>query len=581
MTDLSDAFAAQWQRRLRLPAWRPLVVSLCVIGAIAILFATNHHITNRETARFEAAARADTAALAAALAEDAARAVPLAAYVAEDLLPLALNADDAESRARVSARLAAFAEGATAAGVLLRLPGRDGAPTRSFRAGAEATHSGLDEFAAEAAQGGRVLQVMASPTGSSGSTGSMGPPAPMLFAAAMLPGADAFAASPIAVVVLRPNAFETAASGMSGAVGIMAEGTVEASLSDLALRTTAPVDPLDVVVAITRSTEPVRAAVREALSIEVMVMTLLAAIAMFMDSRRTHRAYSELSSDAAALRDLNDRLSAEVEERRRVEAELREAEAGLKEASKLAALGQMSAAISHELSQPVAALRTYLAGLRLLVRQQRREEAEETVDSVERIVERMTGITRELKALARGRRGGEAEPPAPTDLTAAARAAAEGIMPLMRQHNIALEIVAPEKPVLVRAAPHRLEQVFSNLIQNAHDAVEQLATGTRRVEIAIEETDGLARAEVVDSGLGLPKGMAAQVFEPFFTTKRQGEGLGLGLAISRSIAVDLGGLLEPAARRRAGPCRGARFLLSLPSAAAEEKDATPAEAVPA
>ncbi|MEM6944956.1 MAG: ATP-binding protein, partial [Pseudomonadota bacterium] len=141
--------------------------------------------------------------------------------------------------------------------------------------------------------------------------------------------------------------------------------------------------------------------------------------------------------------------------------------------------------------------------------------------------------------------------------------------------------VAPEKPVLVRAAPHRLEQVFSNLIQNAHDAVEQLATGTRRVEIAIEETDGLARAEVVDSGLGLPKGMAAQVFEPFFTTKRQGEGLGLGLAISRSIAVDLGGLLEPAARRRAGPCRGARFLLSLPSAAAEEKDATAAEAVPA
>ncbi|MEO1495487.1 MAG: histidine kinase dimerization/phospho-acceptor domain-containing protein, partial [Pseudomonadota bacterium] len=132
--------------------------------------------------------------------------------------------------------------------------------------------------------------------------------------------------------------------------------------------------------------------------------------------------YTALTGDAEALRGLNLRLSEEVEERRRVEAELRAAEAGLREAEKLAALGQMSAAVSHELSQPVAALRTYLAGLRLLLRQQREAEAAETLGHVDRIVERMTAITRELKALAR--RGGrdEAVPPPVVDLAGAAAA---------------------------------------------------------------------------------------------------------------------------------------------------------------
>ncbi|MEL6767819.1 MAG: ATP-binding protein [Pseudomonadota bacterium] len=575
MTDLSDALSADWQRRLRFPAWRPLVLSLSIMGAVIILTASYYRTIVTATDRLAQQTAADAGALAEALQRDAARAVPLAALAAS------VAQGGAEAGAAPLARLAA---GTSAAALALyeRQAGDGGAvaltPVATARGpdGAALPEEALAALAARALAEGRATASLPLPTEAAADVGGSPEAAGFLLAAAQR--VEAGGRPAVAVAALRPVAFEAAARGMEGeaVVAGIAAAAADPRLAAVAERRriahAAPVADLGLAVTITRSTRPVRERAATVVSIEIMVMALLAALALFMDQRRTHRAYTALTGDAEALRSLNLRLSDEVEERRRVEAELRAAEAGLREAEKLAALGQMSAAVSHELSQPVAALRTYLAGLRLLLRQQREEEAAETLGHVDRIVERMTAITRELKALAR--RGGrdEAMPPPVVDIAGVAGATIEGMRPLLRDAGVTVGIEAPGAPYPVRAETHRLEQVFSNLLQNALDALGPPGgAAPRRIELLVLEEGGAVSVEVADSGPGVARAAAGQVFDPFFTTKVQGEGLGLGLAISATIAADLGGRLDLLPSRRYGACRGARFRFVLPSARAVAK----------
>ena len=113
--------------------------------------------------------------------------------------------------------------------------------------------------------------------------------------------------------------------------------------------------------------EDVRARVNAILSLIIMVLALLLALAFYLLSRRTRAESRRIQRESEELRALNRRLSSEIGARQRVERNLKEAEQSLEQASKLAALGQMSAAVSHELNQPLAAMKTYLAGARLLL----------------------------------------------------------------------------------------------------------------------------------------------------------------------------------------------------------------------
>ena len=117
--------------------------------------------------------------------------------------------------------------------------------------------------------------------------------------------------------------------------------------------------------------EDVRARVNAILSLIIMVLALLLALAFYLLSRRTRAESRRIQRESEELRVLNRRLSSEIGARKRVEKNLKEAEQSLEQASKLAALGQMSAAVSHELNQPLAAMKTYLAGARLLLTRRR------------------------------------------------------------------------------------------------------------------------------------------------------------------------------------------------------------------
>ena len=297
----------------------------------------------------------------------------------------------------------------------------------------------------------------------------------------------------------------------------------------------------------------VRSQVIGALAVELMVMALLIALALFFVSRQTRRESKMIAFESSQLRALNARLSEEVAERQRVEKNLQNAELSLEQASKLAALGQMSAAVSHELNQPLAAMRTYLAGARLLIQRKHFEEALSSFHRIDDLIERMGTITKQLKSYARK---GQDDLKA-VDLRDAVDGSLAMMSPQLSETKVEIRKNLPTQPVMVLADPVRLDQIIVNLLRNAVDAV---AVEDRPVIDILLVGGRQATLSVRDNGSGIAD--PEQLFEPFYTTKQPGEGVGLGLAISAGIASELGGRLVA---RNADP-KGAVFELQLPKA---------------
>jgi len=296
---------------------------------------------------------------------------------------------------------------------------------------------------------------------------------------------------------------------------------------------------------------PVRERVAAVVAVEVMVFALLAAGLFYLTSRAAERRSRRLQQESEALRKLNLRLQREIAEREKAEKNLEVAEQTIAQSSKLAALGEMSAAVSHELNQPLAAMKTYLAGARLLVSRQRSEEAVTSFQRINELIDRMGAITRQLKSYAS--KGGEAT--GRVDLREAVAGALSMMEPQLRQRAIRLNVSQPDTPVEVLGERLRLEQVIVNLLRNAVDATRE--AGQPEIEVILAAGRRVSLS-VLDNGTGIEDLEA--LFEPFYTTKAAGDGLGLGLAISSSLVADMGGRLM--ARNR--PEGGAMFEMQLP-----------------
>ncbi|QAR29128.1 sensor histidine kinase [Paracoccus denitrificans] len=300
--------------------------------------------------------------------------------------------------------------------------------------------------------------------------------------------------------------------------------------------------------------ESVRERVNAVLAMVIMGFAILLAAVFYLLSRRARVESAAWMRESADLRALNMRLTREIAERERMQKELRVAEQTVQQSSKLAALGEMSAGVSHELNQPLAAMKTYLAGARLLLQRGRAEEAQSSFQRIDDLVERMGAITRQLKSYAR--KGGEAFEP--VDLRAALSSALVMMEPQLRSRTIRLQRTIPRYPVMVYCDRIRLEQIIINLLRNAVDAIK----GVRDPAIEITVSSGShAFLSVRDNGPGVSD--LENLFEPFFTTKKPGEGTGLGLAISSGIAADFGGRLTAHNALDEGG-RGAVFELELP-----------------
>ncbi|MEZ5669007.1 MAG: ATP-binding protein [Alphaproteobacteria bacterium] len=272
----------------------------------------------------------------------------------------------------------------------------------------------------------------------------------------------------------------------------------------------------------------------------------------------------QVAARTADLTGANRRLGQQIEERMQAEAELRRMQAELVQAGKLAALGQMSAALSHEFNQPLAAIRSYADNAALLLERGRAEDARANVGHIAELTGRMAEISRTLSTFARrpdDRR-------AAVDLCALVDRVVAFLDGRRQRVDAAVAVRKSAPAVWVLAGEVRLEQVIRNLLTNALDAVA--GRDERRVEIAVDRDEGgEAVLTVADSGTGIADDALPRIFDPFFTTKRTGEGLGLGLSIAFNIVKDFDGRLEAANR----PQGGALFTVRLPLATAAARAA--------
>ncbi|MCA0044750.1 sensor histidine kinase [Celeribacter sp. ASW11-22] len=299
----------------------------------------------------------------------------------------------------------------------------------------------------------------------------------------------------------------------------------------------------------------VRERVNGFLAIEIMGFAILLSGAFYLTSRRAVFRAGLFQRESAELRQLNAALQREIVERKRAEKSLEVAEQTLAQSSKLAVLGEMSAAVSHELNQPLAAMKTYLAGARLLIKRKRSEEALASFGRIDDLIERMGAITKQLKSYAR--KGSDALQP--IDLRDCVASALSMMEPQFKQGSVEITRTLPQEPVIVDGDRVRLEQVLVNLLRNAFDACK--TAGEPQIEILVTgdaEGDTQASVTVRDNGTGIED--LDTLFEPFYTTKAPGDGVGLGLAISSGIVAELGGRLT--ARNR--PTGGAAFEMVLP-----------------
>ncbi len=278
---------------------------------------------------------------------------------------------------------------------------------------------------------------------------------------------------------------------------------------------------------------------------------------VFFQIQRTRRVGAALARselEEAQLRQANERLATEIEDRKTAERRLKRTQGELERASKLAALGQLAASVTHELGQPIAAMRNHLVAAEFGA-----HDHTTLTQKIGGLVDRMEGITRQLRFFARSER----EVFGDVDLGASVNAALALVAPNIEQSNVTVLLDTPNRPVVVRGIALRIEQVITNLLRNAIDAVDE--TDAPEIHIAVTASDDEAALEILDNGHGLGDATLAELQEPFITTRESGRGMGLGLAISANIVKDHNGTMKAKNREGGGTVFSVTFPMALRS----------------
>lgn len=300
---------------------------------------------------------------------------------------------------------------------------------------------------------------------------------------------------------------------------------------------------------------------RSALVIAGLITLLLALIGFIIVNRIQSRKLLEVrvAERTKALNQTNQQLIEEIDNRIETEEQLRQTHEELVQAEKLAALGQMSAGIVHEISQPLSAMNTFAASTRLLLDRGEKQKAMESLDDISSMVRRVTSIVSHLKNFASKSRGQTA----PIEVHKVIDNALLLLRSRLDKSELKLTVDNSEPKCYVIADEIKLEQILINLIRNALDAMQQPPTqDTHQLKIWIEANANTTSIFISDTGTGINADDLPKVFDPFFTTKAPTEGLGLGLSVSYGIAKEFGGNLEVVD----GINQGTRFKLSLDTA---------------
>ena len=245
--------------------------------------------------------------------------------------------------------------------------------------------------------------------------------------------------------------------------------------------------------------------------------------------RREHTAALE-SAVAARTAD----LSREIDERIAAEESAATLREGLRQANRLATLGQVTASIAHETAQPVAAIRTYASTAAQWLERGEPQQVRDNLAAISRLAERIGQVTAELRGFARRASDGIVALPLVETV--------EGARLLLKERLSRVDFACAPIPadLIVMASRVRLEQVLVNLLQNALDALEMAEAP--RITLTLHPEAEQVRMVIADNGPGIAPEVAERIFTPFTTSRANG--LGLGLVIAQDIMQDLGGALH-------------------------------------
>lgn len=261
------------------------------------------------------------------------------------------------------------------------------------------------------------------------------------------------------------------------------------------------------------------------------------------------------------LTDTNTKLRDEIDERLRAESQLKTAQAELVQASKMAALGQMSAGLSHELNQPLAAIRSYAENAGVFLDRQRPDTVRSNLKGISELTERMARIIKNLRTYSRN----EQVPARPVLVQNAVQEALSLLEGRLVKSGITVRLNISDNLQPVMAGDVRLQQVFVNLFSNSIDAMDESSEKTLSVR-GLADSGGV-QISVHDTGPGVPEEVLENVFDPFYSTKDLGEGMGLGLSVTFGIIRRFGGVITVSNAMEGG----AVFTITLPRADCEDK----------
>jgi len=228
------------------------------------------------------------------------------------------------------------------------------------------------------------------------------------------------------------------------------------------------------------------------------------------------------------------------------------------QASKLALLGELSASLAHEISQPLGAIELTTDNIELHLEQAQGEVNKDylagKLQRTRNAAQKARKIIDHLRRFGRNAK----EDPTPVDLCGVLYSAADLMQDQFKKSNIGLAVSLPDQTTFVMGHPIQLEQVFLNLLANARDAVAEHVSDPR-VSVTLAVEGDLVTVSVADNGPGVPDAIQRDIFDAFYTTKAMGTGTGLGLSVSRGIIADLEGDLTLSSSRD-----GAIFTITLP-----------------
>lgn len=286
----------------------------------------------------------------------------------------------------------------------------------------------------------------------------------------------------------------------------------------------------------------------------------------------------ELGQLAVAINQMRQRL---IEQRETIQTETQtrlETQNQLRHADRLGTVGTLAAGLAHELGTPlnVVAGRAGLIGSGRLSE----EEVNDSAGTIKSEAERMTGIIRQLLDFAR-----QSTPHIlPTSASELVNKTCLLIRPLAAKSNVEIDLVGADKPLTIVADSSQIQQVITNLMTNAIQAMP----GGGKIEVGVDSDssappadvpaadDGFVCIRIRDHGAGISEDEVGQIFEPFFTTKETGQGTGLGLSIAYGIVREHHGWIDVESQ----PGEGTLFRVLLPSAPQDQPSDQPPQGQP-